>query len=70
MTDGYFLVAIIEAIKHHLENARHSIYLYRMSLSGELNHLKRIMKRTHEPGKRSSLSLDIFSETFKMVNKN
>ncbi|CAG9768088.1 unnamed protein product [Ceutorhynchus assimilis] len=50
MTDGYFLVGIMEGLKLHLKSATKPIYLYRVSLTGELNRLKYLMNRTHEFG--------------------
>ncbi|XP_050293111.1 uncharacterized protein LOC126733761 [Anthonomus grandis grandis] len=50
MTDSYMLVGIVETIRQHLENLRRPIYVYRMSLAGELNFLKRLLNRTQEPG--------------------
>ncbi|XP_030759751.1 esterase B1-like [Sitophilus oryzae] len=49
-TDSCFLIGIIESLKMHLATAQHPIYLYRVSICTELNHLKRLMNKINDPG--------------------
>ncbi|KAF7281955.1 hypothetical protein GWI33_003977 [Rhynchophorus ferrugineus] len=49
-TDANFLVGILEAARLHKLTATVPLFLYRISISTELNFLKRIMKNLNEPG--------------------
>lgn len=50
LTDGYFLAEIIETLRDLLKTSHHPIFLYRMSLAGNLNFLKRFLNKLDEPG--------------------
>lgn len=50
MTDGYFLVGIVKTAQLLQNTSTAPIYLYRMSLSANLNQLKQRLSKIAEPG--------------------
>ncbi|CAG9764858.1 unnamed protein product [Ceutorhynchus assimilis] len=50
LTDTSFLVGICEFLLNHLKNKKLPTFLYRMTISSNVNYLKNMLHKTHLPG--------------------